>query len=109
MQRAADLDGDHYEILTPAANALAGKHPLSATLVLRAMIDFSLTQSRLRPLSICRSPPYGMRQPRLIDRRLRDVRVARDLCSQAESGAWTKELFLELDFLTGFATGEGLE
>jgi len=46
MERASELDGDHYEILTPAANALAGKHPLAATLVLRAMTDFSLTQSR---------------------------------------------------------------
>jgi hypothetical protein len=46
VQRAAELDGDRYEILTPAADALAEKHPLAATLVLRAMIDFSLTQSR---------------------------------------------------------------
>ena len=46
MERTTELDGDHYEILTPAADALAGKHPLAATLVLRAMIDFSLTQSR---------------------------------------------------------------
>jgi hypothetical protein len=46
VQRAAELDGDHYEILTPAADALAGKHPLAATLVLRAMIDFSLIKSR---------------------------------------------------------------
>lgn len=46
IRRAGELDGDHYEILTPAADALAGKHPIAATLVLRAMIDFSLTQSR---------------------------------------------------------------
>ncbi|MEJ2377445.1 MAG: hypothetical protein P8Y71_19290 [Pseudolabrys sp.] len=46
IQRADELDGDHYEILTPAANALAGKYPLAATLVLRAMIDFSLTNAR---------------------------------------------------------------
>ena len=46
IRRAADLDGDHYEILTPAADALAGKHPLAATLVLRAMIDFTLTHAR---------------------------------------------------------------
>lgn len=46
MERTTELDGDHYEILTPAADALAGKHPLAATLVLRAMTDFSLTQSR---------------------------------------------------------------
>jgi hypothetical protein len=44
--RAGELDGDHYEILTPAADALAGKHPLAATLVLRAMIDFTLTKAR---------------------------------------------------------------
>jgi hypothetical protein len=46
IQRAGELDGDHYEILTPAADALAGKYPLAATLVLRAMIDFSLTRAR---------------------------------------------------------------
>ena len=46
IQRADELDGDHYEILTPAANALAAKYPLAATLVLRAMIDFSLKNSR---------------------------------------------------------------
>lgn len=44
--RAGELNGDHYEILSPAADALAGKHPLAATLVLRAMIDFTLTKAR---------------------------------------------------------------
>lgn len=46
LQHARELDGDHYEILTPAADALAGKHPLAATMVLRAIIDFSLTKGR---------------------------------------------------------------
>ena len=46
LQRADELDGDHYEILTRAADALAGKYPLTATLVLRAMIDFSLRTGR---------------------------------------------------------------
>jgi hypothetical protein len=46
LQRQDELDGDHYEILTAAADALAGKHPLAATLVLRAMIDFSLGNGR---------------------------------------------------------------
>lgn len=46
MERAADLNGDHYEILNPAAEALAAGHPLAATLLLRAMIDFSLTHAR---------------------------------------------------------------
>ncbi len=46
VTRAGELDGDHYEILLPAADALAGKHSLAATLVLRAMIDFTLTKAR---------------------------------------------------------------
>jgi len=47
IARAKELDGDHYELLTPAADALAAKYPLGATLLLRAMIDFSLTKSRV--------------------------------------------------------------
>jgi hypothetical protein len=39
VTRAGELDGDHYEILSPAADALAAMHPLAATLVLRVMID----------------------------------------------------------------------
>ena len=46
LQRAYELDGDHYEILSPAADALAANHPLAATLLLRAMIDFSLKEGR---------------------------------------------------------------
>ena len=46
LQRAGELDGDRYEILSPAADALSGRYPLAATLILRAMIDFSLTKSR---------------------------------------------------------------
>lgn len=45
-QRTAELDGDHYENLTAAAEALAEKYPLAATLALRAMIDFALTKGR---------------------------------------------------------------
>ena len=33
LGRAMELNGDHYEILSPAADALAGKHPLAATLL----------------------------------------------------------------------------
>ena len=44
--RTDELDGNHYEILTPAADALAEKHPLAATLALRAMIDFALNAAR---------------------------------------------------------------
>jgi len=45
-ERAKELDGNHYEILAPAADSLAGKYPLAATLLSRAMIDFTLTQAR---------------------------------------------------------------
>jgi hypothetical protein len=46
IRRAKELDGDRYDILSPAADALAAKHPLAATLVLRAMVEFALTQGR---------------------------------------------------------------
>lgn len=46
LQRAAKIDGNHYEIIGPAVEALAGKHKLAATLLLRAMIDFTLAKAR---------------------------------------------------------------
>ena len=36
----------HYEFLVPTAETLAEKHPLAATVALRAMIDFTLTEGR---------------------------------------------------------------
>lgn len=38
LRRSADLDGDRPELLDPAARAIEGRHPLAATLLLRAMI-----------------------------------------------------------------------
>lgn len=46
LERHRELDGDHYWLLTPAAEALDQRDPLAATLVLRAMIDFSLDKAR---------------------------------------------------------------
>ena len=43
IEQAGDLAGVFHDILSPAADALAGRHPLAATLVLRAMIDFALS------------------------------------------------------------------
>lgn len=75
IERATELDGNHYEILTPAAEALSGRHALAATLLLRAMIDFTLTQSRtsryrhaVRHLLVCASltsavPDFGTVEP----------------------------------------------
>lgn len=44
--RHDQIDGDHYEILAPAAEALSERHPLAATVLLRAMIDFTLREAR---------------------------------------------------------------
>ena len=44
--RFSELDGDHYEILTPTAEALSARYPLAATLALRAMIDFTLSAGK---------------------------------------------------------------
>lgn len=46
MARQAELNGDLYELMTPAAEALQEKHPLAATILLRSMIDFTLSRAR---------------------------------------------------------------
>lgn len=48
MARTDELDGDHYGLLTPVADALEQRHPLAATLVLRAMIDLSLDAAKYK-------------------------------------------------------------
>jgi hypothetical protein len=67
LSRARELNGDLYETLSPAADALAGKYPLAATLLLRAMIDFSLKHNRTgryrhaaRHLAECQSLAAGI-------------------------------------------------
>lgn len=46
QERHGELDGDRYEVLTAAAEALSDDHPLAASLALRAMIAFVLTKGR---------------------------------------------------------------
>lgn len=46
MARMSELDAEHHDILTTAAEALADRYPLEATAVYRVMIDFALTKSR---------------------------------------------------------------
>ncbi len=48
MTRAGELNGDHYGLLTHAADALEQRYPLAATLVLRAMIDLSLDAAKYK-------------------------------------------------------------
>jgi hypothetical protein len=42
LERRAEIDGNAYYLLDPAARLLEGKHPLAATLLRRAMIDDTL-------------------------------------------------------------------
>lgn len=44
--RASEMDGDLYELLSAAAEKLAQKFPLSASVLLRTMIDFTLDGGR---------------------------------------------------------------
>lgn len=44
--RREELDGDRYALLDPAAAMLASRHPLAATFLHRAMIDFTLENGR---------------------------------------------------------------
>lgn len=46
QDRWEEIDGDHYEIVGSAANALEAKYPLAAILLRRAMIDFALDRAR---------------------------------------------------------------
>ncbi len=48
LERHGELDGDHYWLLTPAADALEQRHPLAASLMLRAMIGFALDKARVK-------------------------------------------------------------
>ena len=48
LARYAELNGDHYWLLTPAAEALEQREPLAATLMLRSMIDFSLDRGKYK-------------------------------------------------------------
>ena len=75
LERAAEFDGNAYWVLGPAAEILQDEHPLAATIILRAMIDFSLAESRTkryrhaaRHLSTCerlaeRIDDFGITEP----------------------------------------------
>jgi hypothetical protein len=46
LARVGEWDGDVYEILVPAAEALEARHALAATILYRALIDFALDRGR---------------------------------------------------------------
>jgi len=75
LQRSDELDGDHYEVLTPAADALSGTHPVAATLALRAMIDFSLKNNRGRVARPAADPSQATGRVKRRDNQLHRARV----------------------------------
>ena len=46
ISRSQDLDGNYYEYLTNWAQTLKAQYPFAATLLLRAMIDYSLEHAK---------------------------------------------------------------
>ncbi len=67
VEHAQSLDGNRYDVLAPAARALMSEHPLAATLIFRAMIDFTLGHAKstrywyaARDLSKCSSLAPGI-------------------------------------------------
>lgn len=46
LARHSEIDGNNYGLLTPSADALEQSHPLAATLMLRAMIHYSLDKAK---------------------------------------------------------------
>lgn len=46
LTRWGEIDGNHYEVIGPAADALDARHPLAATVLRRSMIDFALDKAR---------------------------------------------------------------
>lgn len=72
--RAAELDGDFYDILAPAADALREKHPLAAVILWRKMIDYALGHSR--------STRYGHAADHLMDCAALDA----DICDYGAFG-----------------------
>jgi hypothetical protein len=46
LQRGEQLKGDLYELLPPTADILDASHPLAATIIRRALIDFTLGHAR---------------------------------------------------------------
>jgi hypothetical protein len=46
LARTAEIDGNRYDLLDPAARLMEAKHPIAATLLRRAMIEHTLNQAK---------------------------------------------------------------
>ncbi|MBL4812758.1 MAG: hypothetical protein JKX69_10495 [Rhodobacteraceae bacterium] len=66
--RAKEFNASHYELLSPAAEALRKRHPLAAVLLWRSIIDYALGQGR--------SSRYGHAADHLMDCKTLDAEIA---------------------------------
>lgn len=66
--RSDELNGNAYELLTPAAEALRERHPLAAVMLWRAMIDYALQEGR--------ATRYGHAADHLADCAALDAQIA---------------------------------
>ncbi|AXI49279.1 hypothetical protein C1J03_24550 (plasmid) [Sulfitobacter sp. SK012] len=67
LKRIDELDGNRYEILTPATEALRDRHPLASVLLWRAMINYALHEGR--------ATRYGHAADHLADCGLADAQI----------------------------------
>jgi hypothetical protein len=48
LNHASHWDGDAFDVLSPAADRLSSSYPLAATILLRSMVLFTVSNSRSR-------------------------------------------------------------
>ena len=99
LARAKELDGDRYEILSEVADRLDGAHPLAATVLRRAMIDFALRTGR--------SARYAHAGRHLAECAAADARID-DHGGRPDHAAYTAALSRAHDRKTGFWRAAGL-
>ncbi len=95
VTRSAELDGDLYHILVPAAEALEAKHPLAATLDPARADRLHARRGAQHPVPPRGAAPAGMPGPRRPDRGLRRLRDPRGLPCPAEGRARPQGVLLE--------------
>lgn len=99
LARAKELDGDRYEVLSEAADRLDAAHPLAATVLRRAMIDFALRTGR--------SARYAHAGRHLTDCAAADARIA-DHRGLPDHATYAAALSRAHDRKTGFWRAAGL-
>lgn len=94
LTRATEIDGNLYYLLNPTAQLLEGKHPLPATLLLRAMIEdtlngakFSRYKHAARHLPECLSLASSIQD-------FENFETHETFASRLHAQAWPKDWFL---------------